>query len=75
MRDQFAAGIAWGEAKKQLFELINQQLAGPRQRYNQLVDNPSEVEEILVQGADKARHQSAPLMADLRRAVGIKPLV
>ncbi|MGB1158270.1 MAG: tryptophan--tRNA ligase [Porticoccaceae bacterium] len=75
MRDQFAAGIAWGEAKKQLFELINQQLAGPRQRYNQLVDNPSEVEEILVQGAEKARHQSAPLMADLRRAVGIKPLV
>jgi tryptophanyl-tRNA synthetase len=75
MRDQFAAGIAWGEAKKQLFELINQQLAGPRQRYNQLVDNPSQVEEILVQGAEKARHQSAPLMADLRRAVGIKPLV
>jgi len=75
MRDQFAAGIAWGEAKKQLFELINQQLAGPRQRYNQLVDNPSEVEEILVQGAEKARRQSAPLMADLRRAVGIKPLV
>ena len=75
MRDQFAAGIAWGEAKKQLFELINQQLAGPRQRYNQLVDNPSQVEEILVQGAEKARRQSAPLMADLRRAVGIKPLV
>lgn len=74
MRDQFAAGIAWGEAKKQLFELINQQLAGPRERYNQLVDNPTEVEEILVRGAEKARRQSAPLMADLRRAVGIKPL-
>ena len=26
LREQFAAGIAWGEAKKQLFELINQQL-------------------------------------------------
>jgi tryptophanyl-tRNA synthetase len=74
MRDQFAAGIAWGEAKKQLFELINQQLAGPRERYNQLVDNPTEVEEILVRGAEKARRQSAPLMADLRHAVGIKPL-
>jgi len=74
MRDQYAAGIAWGEAKKQLFELINQQLMGPRERYNQLLDNPEEIENILVQGAEKARCYSVSLMKDLRHAVGIKPL-
>ena len=32
MREQFAEGIAWGEAKKQLFELVNTQLADARER-------------------------------------------
>ncbi|MBT8149522.1 MAG: tryptophan--tRNA ligase, partial [Gammaproteobacteria bacterium] len=33
MRQEFANGIAWGEAKKQLFELVNEELREPRQRY------------------------------------------
>ena len=74
MREQFAAGIAWGEAKKQLFELINQQLSEPRERYEQLIANPSEVEAILSQGAEKARLQSSQFIAELRQAVGIVPL-
>ena len=74
MRQQFADGIAWGEAKKQLFELINDQLKEPRERYNQLVENPAEVEKVLKQGAEKARAYSSALMADVRKAVGIRPL-
>ena len=74
MREQFAAGIAWGEAKKQLFELINQQLSEPRERYEQLIANPSEVETILAQGAEKARSLSAQFIAELRQAVGIVSL-
>ena len=74
MRQQFADGIAWGEAKKQLFELINDQLKEPRERYNQLIDNPAEVEKVLQQGGEKARAYSSALMADVRKAVGIRPL-
>jgi tryptophanyl-tRNA synthetase len=74
MREQFAAGIAWGEAKKQLFELINQQLREPRERYQALVANPADVEKILIQGAEKARQQSSEFIAELRRAVGIVSL-
>ena len=74
MRQQFADGIAWGEAKKQLFELINDQLKEPRERYNQLIDNPAEVEKVLQQGGEKARAYSSTLMADVRKAVGIRPL-
>ena len=69
MRQQFAEGIAWGEAKKQLFELINDQLKEPRERYNQLIENPAEVEKVLQQGAEKARAHSSALMADVRKAV------
>ncbi len=74
MRQQFAEGIAWGEAKKQLFELVNEQLAEPREKYEELMAKPKEVEAVLQAGADKARGYSSRFMTKLRSAVGIKPL-
>ena len=74
MREEFAKGIAWGEAKKQLFELINAELAEPRERYEALLQESGHIEEILQQGAVKARAQSQPLIERVRSAVGIRPL-
>lgn len=74
MREAFAEGIAWGEAKKQLFELINGQLEEPREKYLELIANPSRVEGVLQQGAEKARQHSQDLMSVLRNSVGIRPL-
>lgn len=74
MRDDFANGIAWGEAKKQLFELVNSELAGARERYNQLMEDPQHIEKVLQQGAARARDHSAPLMGKVRHAVGIGPI-
>ncbi|MBT4929103.1 MAG: tryptophan--tRNA ligase [Cellvibrionales bacterium] len=74
MRQQFAEGIAWGEAKKQLFELINGQLAEPRERYNQLIESPAEVEKILQKGGEMASQYSEALIAKVRKSVGILPL-
>ena len=74
MREAFAEGIAWGEAKKQVFELINGQLEEPREKYLELIANPSRVESVLQQGAEKARQHSQDLMSVLRNSVGIRPL-
>jgi tryptophanyl-tRNA synthetase len=74
MRTAFADGIAWGEAKQQLFELINGHLAEPRERYIELIENPVEVEDVLRAGAEKARVYSAELISVVRKAVGLKPL-
>ncbi len=74
MREEFANGIAWGEAKKQLFELVNAELAPARERYEALINAPAEIEEILQAGAQRARAISQPLMDEVRRAVGIRPL-
>lgn len=74
MREAFVNGIAWGEAKKQLFELVNAELAPARERYDALIQIPSEIEEILQAGAKKARISSQPLIDRVRRAVGIRPL-
>lgn len=74
MRREFANGIGWGEAKKQLFELVNTQLKEPRMRYDELIQNSTHIEKVLKEGADKARSSSVPLLKQLRKAVGIYAL-
>lgn len=74
MRAEFAAGIAWGEAKKRLFELVNAELSEARERYQALLAAPAEVEEVLLRGAERAREISQPFIGGLRQAVGIRPL-
>ncbi len=71
MRAEFENGIAWGEAKKQLFELINAEIGEARERYNELMDDPAHIESVLRKGAERAREYSVPLMAKVREAVGI----
>ncbi|KAA1193332.1 tryptophan--tRNA ligase [Pseudohalioglobus sediminis] len=74
MREEFANGIAWGEAKKQLFELVNSELAEARERYDQLMEDPGYIENELQKGAERAREYSAPLMRSVRDAVGISTI-
>ncbi len=71
MRQAFVDGIAWGEAKKQLFELVNNEIGDARERYNELLANPAHIEQVLQQGAEKARAHASPMLAKLRKAVGI----
>ena len=74
MRQQFHDGIAWGEAKKSLFELINNELAEPRERYLELMANPARMEAILLAGAEKARAVTAPKIQQVREAIGIRAM-
>jgi len=67
----YAEGIGWGDAKQQLFELVNGILEEPRERYHELMAKPDEVDAILQEGAKKARALSVPFLASLRQAVGI----
>ena len=72
MRQEFENGIAWGEAKKQLFELVNSELTDARTRYRQLMEEPRYIEEVLHHGAQRAREHSVKLMQKVRKAVGIR---
>jgi tryptophanyl-tRNA synthetase len=65
-------GTGYGEMKKRLFEYFIATFGDARARYDELVADPDEVEQILLAGAAKARETVAPLMDDVRRAVGIR---
>ncbi|NRP09953.1 MULTISPECIES: tryptophan--tRNA ligase [unclassified Marinobacterium] len=74
MRSAFENGIAWGEAKRELFEFLDAKLSAPRARYNELMNNLDAVEAELHKGAEKARAEAAPLLEKVRIAAGIRPL-
>ena len=74
MREEFAKGIGWGEAKKQLFELVNEEVGEARERYESLLMRPEHIESVLQEGAVKARELTKPFLCQLRVAVGIRPL-
>lgn len=74
MRQRYAEGIAWGTVKKELFEYLNEQLAKPRKCYQEIMENPDYIEQILIQGAKKARESSVPFLQKIRDAVGIRKI-
>ncbi len=74
MRVAYRDGISWGDAKQRLFERIDQDLAPARQRYQHYMDHPQEVEALLLRGAERARAEAGPFIAQLREAVGLRSL-
>jgi tryptophanyl-tRNA synthetase len=74
MRQAYAEGIAWAQAKEMLFERIDREIAPMRGAYDRLMARPAQIEEILRAGAGKARQLAQPLMAQLRQAVGLRDL-
>ena len=75
MRIEFERGIGWGDAKKQLFELVNDQIKEPREKYFELLKYPAKIESVLQGGAMRARKQSIDLIEKVRSAVGIRSLI
>ena len=74
LREDFAAGISWADAKQKLFERIDAEIAPMRATYEHLLANPAELETLLQQGAAKARAIATPFTTKLRHAVGLRDL-
>jgi tryptophanyl-tRNA synthetase len=74
-RDELRAGLAWGEAKQRLVALIEGEIGPLRARYAELMAHPERIEEALQEGARKARAVATPFLAELRHAVGLRPMV
>ena len=75
LRQQFADGIAWGDAKHTLFERVDQVIAPMRAQYEELIHNPARIEQTLLAGAERARALATPFIRELRAAVGLRSLV
>ncbi|MGF6087906.1 tryptophan--tRNA ligase [Pseudomonas sp. 18173] len=74
-RSELLQGLGWGEAKNRLFQLLDAELGESRERYNQLIERPADLEDILQHGAKKARAVATPFLNELREAVGLRSFV
>jgi tryptophanyl-tRNA synthetase len=74
LRQAYAAGIGWGDAKQRLFERIDEEIAPMREAYLALMADPAKIEHTLLAGAVKARQLATPFMGRLRQAVGLRDL-
>ena len=71
-RGELLAGLAWGEAKQRLLQLLDTELGEARERYHALIARPGDLEDILLAGAAKARRIATPFLGELREAVGLR---
>ena len=71
-RAELEGGLAWGEAKNRLYQLLENELGEARERYNTLIARPADLEDILLAGAAKARRIATPFLGELREAVGLR---
>ena len=74
LRQAYADGIAWAEAKQVLFERIDHEVTPLRESYEALMRHPERLEDMLRAGATKARAMATPFTATLRHAVGLRDL-
>ena len=73
-RQELEAGLGWGDAKQRLCERVEQELGPMRASYQDLMSNPARIEDILQEGARKARAIATPFIKALRQAVGLRAL-
>jgi tryptophanyl-tRNA synthetase len=67
-----AGGIGYGEAKKLLLAKIDEYFRAARQKRKELASSPDYVEDVLRQGAKRARAEAQQTMSLVREAVGMK---
>ena len=72
LTNKYKEGIAWGEAKELLFELLEEKIKPLRKKYEVLIDDREGLEKILKAGAEKALDVSTPIINRVRQAVGIR---
>jgi tryptophanyl-tRNA synthetase len=67
-----AGGVGYGHFKQQLFEALWEFFAPMRRRREELLREPAYVDEVLRDGAERAREIATGTMDRVRRAVGLK---
>ena len=74
MKKDLEGGMSWGDAKNQLYELLDEQLSNYRLRYDELMSDPSYLDGVLQEGAERARVVAKSNLIEIKSAIGLGPL-
>ena len=65
-----AGGYGWGHAKKELINEITKRFSSERERFNHFMNHPKEVEDVLREGAIKAKKVAKATLKRVRKSLG-----
>ena len=65
-----AGGYGWGHAKKELLEKVVSSFSEERAKFEHYQNNPKEVEEVLLEGAQKAKKVAKATLDRIRNSLG-----
>ena len=74
MKKDLEDGISWGDAKNQLYELLDEQLSSYRLRYDELMNDPSYLNKVLRDGAERAREVAHTNLNEIKSVTGLGSL-
>jgi tryptophanyl-tRNA synthetase len=66
-----AGGMGWGEAKEELFRVVNRELTPLRERFQAIMADIPALDALLARGAARARDIASATVNRLRKAAGI----
>ncbi len=68
-------GMGYGHAKEELITVAERMIGPLRKRYEAILSEPDKLQTVLRNGASRARIISDRTMADVRKAVGVGPVL
>ena len=74
LQTAYDEGISWGDAKEKLFHKVNSQLEPIRDKYDQLHQDKNYINDVLNDGAKKARSHAAEKISQIKEVIGISKI-
>ena len=74
LQSAYDEGISWGDAKQKLFLKINSQLEPIRNKHDELHQNKDYINDVLHDGAKKAKFYAAEKISQIKEVIGISKI-
>ena len=73
-KNDYKDGIAWGDAKNKLFNVVNNEMTPVRDKYDSLVNDKNLLNDLLSEGSKKVRPIAQEMLSSIRDSIGIKKI-
>jgi len=74
LQTAYDEGISWGDAKEKLFHKVNSQLEPIRDKYDQFHQDKNYINDVLNDGAKKARSHAVEKISQIKEVIGISKI-
>ncbi len=68
-QNRLQKGIGWGQAKEELYQLLENHFGQKRKVYESLILQPEKIDQILKEGAKKARVKTQTMIQEIRKII------